>query len=155
MDICRSSLELLHQVHERVRKKNEGLKAKWHSRRSRSLNQRRRFLEPLKSRNARRRRGVKRGSGDRIEGRGLGGWELARLNWSKLFKRGLLLKKSIIALPPEKRHPPPPPLVPAAKNQTRISQFFHSVATSVFSWASTPNTVERTTKRRATKLLED
>lgn len=38
-------------------------------------------------------------------GRGLGGWELAQLNWSKLFKRGLLLKKSIIVLPAEKRRP--------------------------------------------------
>lgn len=45
-------------------------------------------------------------------GRGLGGWELAQLNWSKLFKRGLLLKKSIIALSPEKRRSLPPPTVP-------------------------------------------
>jgi len=51
-------------------------------------------------------------------GRGLGGWELARLNWSKLFKRGLLLKKSIIALLPEKAASSP---CTAAKNQTRVS----------------------------------
>lgn len=45
---------------------------------------------------------------------GLRGWELAWLNWSKLFKRGLLLKKSIIALAHEKQ----PALVPRQPRKT-------------------------------------